>query len=117
MARSIVIVDDHEAFRIFARRLLEAGGLEVTGEAGDGATAVELVARIAPDAVLLDIQLPDIDGFEVARRLSVAGSPTRVLFTSTRDVDDYGGRVNASEAFIPKADLSVSAVLDLLGAA
>jgi DNA-binding NarL/FixJ family response regulator len=116
MTRSIVIVDDHEAFRTFARRLLEAGGLEVAGEAGDGASAVELVERLGPDAVLLDIQLPDIDGFEVARRLVTSGS--RIVFTSTRGAEDYGDLLGTAGAagFIPKQDLSASAMLELMGA-
>jgi DNA-binding NarL/FixJ family response regulator len=119
VTRTIVIVDDHAAFRAFARRLLEAGGLGVVGEAEDGASALALVERLGPDLVLLDIQLPDIDGFEVARRLSLAGSPSRVLFTSTRDAEDYGDRLEEtpSVGFVAKAELSAPAILELLGAA
>ena len=114
-----MIVDDHAAFRAFARRLLEAGGLGVVGEAEDGASAVEVVERIRPDLVLLDIQLPDIDGFEVARRLAADGSSSRVLFTSTREAADYGGRLAETPTlgFIPKDELSAAAVLELAGAA
>jgi DNA-binding NarL/FixJ family response regulator len=114
--RTIVIVDDHAGFRVFARRLLEAGGLGVVGEASDGESAVDLVHRLSPDGVLLDIQLPGIDGFEVARRLATDGSSARVVFTSTRDRADYGDDVPVS-AFVPKHDLSAMAVLDAMGAA
>jgi len=114
-----VIVDDHPGFRAFARRLLEAGGLGVLGEAEDGASALELVSRLTPDLVLLDIQLPDIDGFEVARRLAAEGSSSRVVFTSTREAADYGGRLGETPTlgFIPKDDLSAATVLEMAGAA
>lgn len=119
VTRTIVIVDDHDGFRSFARRLLDGHGLGVVGEAADGASALDLIGRLAPDAVLLDIQLPDIDGFEVARRLASDGSSTRVVFTSTREARDYGDALLEAEAagFIPKDDLSASAVVELLGAA
>ena len=66
---SVLIVDDHASFRATARQLLEAEGYEVVGEAADGASALEAVARLRPDVVLLDVQLPDMDGFEISRRL------------------------------------------------
>ena len=114
---TIVIVDDHAGFRAFARRLLEAGGLGVVGEAEDGRSALALIERLGPDLVLLDIQLPDIDGFEVARRIAEDGSPSRVLLTSTREAVDYGGRLGETPSlgFIPKADLSASAILEMAG--
>ena len=117
MARTVVIVDDHEGFRTFARRLLEAGGFGVVGEARDGVTALAEIERLHPDAVLLDIQLPDIDGFAVARRLVDVGSPTRVVFTSTREAQDYGGALEEAggAGFIPKDDLSAVAMNELLG--
>jgi DNA-binding NarL/FixJ family response regulator len=119
VTKTIVIVDDHDGFRTFARRLLEGNGLGVVGEAADGASALDLIGRLAPDAVLLDIQLPDIDGFEVARRLATGGSATRVVFTSTREARDYGDSLvdTGAAGFIPKDDLSASAVIELLGAA
>jgi DNA-binding NarL/FixJ family response regulator len=119
VTRTIVIVDDHDGFRTFARRLLDGHGLGVVGEAADGASALDVIDRLVPDAVLLDIQLPDIDGFEVARRLASVGSTTRVVFTSTREARDYGDSLVGTGAagFIPKDDLSASAVIDLLGAA
>ena len=65
---TIVVVDDHPTFRATACALLEAEGFVVVGEAADGLTALEVIERLAPDVVLLDVQLPDIDGFEVAAR-------------------------------------------------
>ena len=73
--RTIVVVDDHPTFRATACALLEAEGFVVVGEAADGRSALEVIERLAPDVVLLDVQLPDIDGFEVAAR--VAGSTPR----------------------------------------
>src|SRR6266700_3323207 len=72
---TVVIVDDHAGFRSSARALLEAEGFDVVGEAGDGVSALVAVGRLHPHVVLLDIQLPDIDGFEVADRLALAGHP------------------------------------------
>jgi response regulator receiver domain-containing protein len=73
MGTSVLIVDDHEAFRRFARALLQAEGFDVVGEAEDAASAVETAARLRPQLVLLDIQLPDEDGFAVAGRGGVVG--------------------------------------------
>ena len=69
MAQTVLIVDDHPSFRASARRMLEAAGYEVLGEAEDGAAALAAAQQLTPDLVLLDLRLPDIDGFEVARRL------------------------------------------------
>jgi DNA-binding response OmpR family regulator len=86
---AILIVDDHDGFRAFARVMLEADGFTVA-EAATGAEATEAARIVRPGLVLLDIQLPDFDGFEVARRLAgQAGGPVIVL-TSTREASDYG---------------------------
>jgi len=74
MRTTVLIVDDHLSFRATARALLEAEGFEVVGEAADGAAALELVAQVHPEVVLLDVQLPDLDGFEVAARLTANGA-------------------------------------------
>ena len=110
-----LIVDDHPSFRRCARTLLTEEGFEVVGEAETGTTALGLVAELDPELVLLDIQLPDLDGFAVAAQLtSVAPSPT-ILLVSTRDATDYGSRLEASgAAFIAKADLSADRLLSLL---
>ena len=112
---SILIVDDHPTFRANARALLEAEGLEVVGEAADGISALAEVERLRPQVVLLDVQLGDIDGFEVASRLAADGGP-RVILVSSHDVGDFGRLVARSGAagFIPKAELSGAAISELI---
>jgi DNA-binding NarL/FixJ family response regulator len=106
--RSVLIVDDHAGFRATARKLLVARGFDVVGEAADGAQALEAAAQLRPDIVLLDVQLPDIDGFEIAARLTSNGQRPDVVLTSSRDAAEFGGLVERSGArgFIPKAQLS-----------
>lgn len=108
MATRVLIVDDHAGFRASARMLLEAQGLEVVGEAPDGAEALLMVERLAPDVVLLDVGLPDIDGFEVARVLTGRGEAPCIVMVSSRDASDFGGLVDECGAagFVSKADLS-----------
>jgi DNA-binding NarL/FixJ family response regulator len=103
-----LIVDDHAGFRATARRLLVAKGFDVVGEAADGAQALEAAAQLRPDIVLLDVQLPDMDGFEIAARLTSNGHHPDVVLTSSRDAVEFGGLVARSGAkgFIPKAELS-----------
>ena len=114
--KRILIVDDHGGFRTAASRVLAAGGFDVVGEAANGAQALDAVARLRPDAVLLDVQLPDIDGFEVAERLRANGHSPTVVLTSSRDALEFGSLVARSGArgFIPKADLSGSTLAALL---
>jgi CheY-like chemotaxis protein len=112
---SVLVVDDHPTFRANARRLLEAEGLEVVGEAADGISALAEVERLRPQVVLLDIQLPDIDGFEVAARVSQDGWPC-VILVSSRDLGDFGQLVaqSAAAGFIPKGELSGAAIAALI---
>lgn len=114
VAVTVLIVDDHPAFRASARRLLELDGFEVVGEAADGAAALELAGQLDPELVLLDIALPDLSGFEVAERLVPATS--KVILTSSRTSRDLGRRLERSGAlgFIPKDELSGGALHDLL---
>jgi DNA-binding NarL/FixJ family response regulator len=107
--RSLLIVDDHGAFRAWAHEVLAHEGFRVLGEAADGASAIEAVDALDPDVVLLDIQLPDISGFEVAERIS---DRTTVVLTSSRSAADYGERLRRSSAagFVPKANLTGAAV-------
>jgi DNA-binding NarL/FixJ family response regulator len=113
---TVLIVDDHPSFRSCARALLEEEGFDVVGEAADGATALVEAARLHPDVVLLDVQLPDLDGFAVAERLCEDGAAPRIVLVSSRDGSDFGPLVESSGAagFIPKAELSGPAVAALL---
>jgi DNA-binding NarL/FixJ family response regulator len=107
--KRVLIVDDHQPFRAVARELLEGAGYIVAGEAADAAEALAAVALEAPDAVLLDVQLPDSDGFAVATALAVTDGPAVVLISS-REAEDYGRRVATCGArgFIPKSKLSAA---------
>ena len=78
----VLIVDDHPSFRASARVLLEAEGFDVVGEAADGAQAITEAGRLRPEVVLLDVQLPDIDGFDVAARLTGADDAPTVILVS-----------------------------------
>lgn len=106
-----MIVDDHDGFRSFARGMLEAAGFTVA-EAATGAEATEAARAVRPGLVLLDIGLPDFDGFEVARRLAAQEDKPVIVLTSTREASDYGGQIAASPAagFLPKDQLSGAAL-------
>jgi DNA-binding NarL/FixJ family response regulator len=108
VSRTVLIVDDHDGFRAGARALLEADGFEVLGEAADGAAALEAVRRLRPEVVLLDVQLPGIDGFEVAERLAAEADPPAVVLISSRGPDSYRPQLARSpvRGFIAKGELS-----------
>jgi DNA-binding NarL/FixJ family response regulator len=93
-------------------------GFDVLGEAPDGESALVEVARLHPDLVLLDVQLPDIDGFAVAARLTVDPDAPVIILVSSRDFTDFGPLVSRSGArgFVPKAELSGERVQELLAA-
>jgi DNA-binding response OmpR family regulator len=93
--------------------LLEAGGFAVIGEAATGAAAVDAVSRLRPEVVLLDIQLPDTDGFAVAARLSGLREPPVVVFVSSRDAVTYGPRLRGAR-FLAKHELTGAALADIL---
>jgi DNA-binding NarL/FixJ family response regulator len=115
MALSVLIVDDHPSFRASARMLLEAAGYEVVGEARDGRSGLRAATELAPDVVLLDVHLPDVNGFEVATRLKADGSALAVIIVSSCDREDVRPLVQrcGARGFIAKAELS-SDTLDTL---
>src|SRR5919202_6546803 len=105
---TVLIVDDHPSFRATARAMLELEGYDVVGEAEDGAGALRAVEELRPDVVLLDVQLPDIDGFEVTHRLqALNGTRPQVVLTSSRDGSDFGKLFDQSAAlgFVTKGEL------------
>lgn len=112
----VLIIDDNNAFRAAARQLLERGGFIVVAEAGSGTDALEDAKSHRPDVALVDLQLPDFDGFEVAERLSRLDPAPKVILTSSLDGSDFGALVTSSPAlgFIPKAELSAQAIDALL---
>ena len=104
----VLIVDDHEAFRSRARAVLESAGYCVVGEAEDAATAIAAAERLRPDVILLDVQLPDGDGFAVAEQISRQDTFTEIVIISSRQAADYGSRLTNTSirGFIYKPDLS-----------
>jgi DNA-binding NarL/FixJ family response regulator len=114
--QTFLVVDDHPSFRKTARVLLESEGFEVVGEAADGASALEAAKTLRPEVVLLDIMLPDIDGFEVAAALVANGNPAAIVLTSSHDARDFGTLIEESGArgFISKAELSAETLRELL---
>ena len=108
MSQTVLVVDDHAGFRAKARLLLEADGYEVIGEAADAQTAVAEASRLRPEVVLLDVQLPDGDGFDVAARITEGEAAPAVVLTSSRDWSDSAELILRSGArgFLPKDQLS-----------
>jgi CheY-like chemotaxis protein len=105
---TVLIVDDHAAFREAAREVLEKAGFVVVGEAGDATEALESARQLLPDVVLLDVLLPDRDGFAVAEELATLNPAIAVVLVSTREESDYRRRLEATTArgFISKAELT-----------
>lgn len=112
----MVIVDDHPGFRSAAKVLLEAEGFDVIGEAADGMSALTVIGLLHPRVVLLDIQLPDTDGFDIAEQLARAGDPPAVVLVSTRSASAYRRRLARCpvRGFIAKSDLSGKALAALV---
>lgn len=112
----ILIVDDHAGFRLIARRLLAEAGFDVVGEAEDGQSGIDAATRLRPEVVLLDVQLPDLDGFRVAEALSRSSTPPAVVLVSNWERHDYGDRAVSApiQGFIQKSRLTgdeINAVL------
>jgi DNA-binding NarL/FixJ family response regulator len=116
MAWTVLVVDDHAEYRALARAVLEADGFDVVGEAADGAAAIAAASDLRPDVVLLDIQLPDINGFEVARLLRDHENPPCVILTSSRGRNFYRRRLTeeGAPAFVHKSELSGPALERLI---
>ncbi len=115
MPTTVLIVDDHAGFRRAARTLLEAEGYDVAGESATGCEALEAVARLHPNVVLLDIGLPDVDGIEVSSRMTRDDPSRAVVLTSTRDATECQPLVKGCGArgFIPKSELTGAALAKL----
>ena len=113
---TILIIDDDTRFRMQASDLLEADGFVVIGQAVDGESGLTAARSLRPDFVLLDIGLPDVDGFEVARALAIDGPPPLVVLTSSRDARAYGRRLidEPSLGFLPKEQVSGVAIRALV---
>lgn len=113
---TILIVDDDPRFRMQASDLLRSDGFDVVAEAVDGASGLAAARSLRPDFVLLDIGLPDVEGFELAEVLSVDGPPPLVVLTSSRDARAYGRRLASSRilGFIPKEQISGAAIRALV---
>jgi DNA-binding NarL/FixJ family response regulator len=113
---SVLIVDDHAGFRAHARRLLEYEGYRVVGEAADSASALEAARELKPELALVDVHLPDTDGFELTSWLGGLADPPAVVLTSSRDGAELEACISACGArgFVPKAELSRDAIEVLL---
>ena len=117
MRPRLLIVDDHESFRAVARAMLEDDGYDVVGEAADGTTAVTAARNLRPRIVLLDIHLPDEDGFAVSRVLAALPDPPSVILISSRPLSDLRQRISDSPVvgFLSKDELTGRAVAELVG--
>lgn len=117
MSKTVLIVDDHPSFRASARRLLEAAGYEVIGEAADGKGAIAALKDLRPDVVLLDVQLPDVSGIDLSARVTGQDNAPSVVLVSSREASDYGSALTCCGArgFLSKGDLSGNALAELIG--
>ena len=117
MNRSVLVVDDDPAFRRLAQRILASCGLAVAGEADTAASAMSVADTLRPDAVLVDVGLPDSDGIALARQLTALPWRPRVVLTSSNAEAATAREVRSSgaEAFVPKSELPSAALGDLLG--
>jgi CheY-like chemotaxis protein len=117
VALRVLVVDDHPGFRRLACLLLAAGGYVVAGEAADGGGALAKAALLRPDVVLLDVMLPDLDGFTVAERLAALPARPVVVLVSGRTGTELGRRLDTApvRGFLPKDQLTLEAFAALTG--
>lgn len=117
MRPRLLIVDDHDGFRSIARAMLEREGFDVVGEAADGRGAITAVSELYPEIVLLDVHLPDLDGFAISEWLAQLADPPTVVLISSRPINDLRRRVEASRVagFLAKDELSGAALLAIVG--
>jgi two-component system response regulator EvgA len=108
----VLIVDDHPAFRSLAHQLLDSAGFQVIGEADSGQSAITKAGELRPACVLLDVLLPDLDGFEVAEQLATGAAPPVVVLTSSRSATEFGSRLKRASVhgFISKRDMNVDTI-------
>jgi DNA-binding NarL/FixJ family response regulator len=118
MSSSVLVVDDDPAFRRLAEHMLAAFDLVLAGEADTAAAAISAAGALRPDAVLVDVGLPDANGIALARELSALPWRPRVVLTSTNAEAATASEVRGSgaEAFVPKDELPSAALDELLGA-
>ncbi len=114
---SVLIVDDQEPFRLAARAVVEAtDDFEVVGEAESGEASLQLAGDLHPDLVLMDVNLPGINGIEATRRIREAadGNAPVVLVLSTYEASEYGPQAEAAGAagFISKGEFSPERLLE-----
>lgn len=112
----LLIVDDHADFRDSARVFLEGEGFHVVGSAGTGEEAVAQVTQLSPELVLLDIQLPGMDGFATAELLASLPNPPEVILISSRARSSYGSRIDHApvRGFLSKHELSGESLTSLM---
>jgi CheY-like chemotaxis protein len=116
VTQRVLIVDDHPAFRDLAQRLLLEGGYDVVGSAAGGGEAMERVADLQPDVVLLDVLLPDLDGLDVAQRLACLPQPPVVVVISSRTRGELAASLADApvRGFLAKDELTLHSFAALL---
>ncbi len=112
----VLVVDDNPSFRRLATQLLARAGFDVVGEAANADAALREWARLQPDALLLDVVLPDRSGLAVARELALSRHRPRVVLTSSRGRSDFGDSFEwpAGCSFLPKHELTVARLREVL---
>jgi DNA-binding NarL/FixJ family response regulator len=116
MSRRVLVIDDHADFRALSRQVLEGPAFSVVGEAASAAQGLAMTRALQPDVVILDVGLPDGNGFDLAGELLQSVPQPAVLLVSSRDWGQLSRRVRASGAcgFLPKEELSPAAVEAML---